>query len=60
MSPPQGTACPGCEAPAGILIGDQALCLNFDCHVFMWNMLQTLEELAADIKVIDLSFREDS
>jgi len=58
MSTPQGLACPGCGEHATYLIGDhQALCGNESCCILMWDPAKTLEELAADIHLIDPPWR---
>lgn len=58
---PVGTDCPLCGDQAGAVPCDeQAFCFNLDCDIFTWNPKLTRDELAEGMKVIDLSFLEDS
>lgn len=54
---PAGLSCPGCEQPPRYLMdrGTQAFCGTAECHVITWNPTMTLEELADDIGMIDMS-----
>lgn len=46
-------SCPGCGQPPKFQLGDQAFCGNDGCHVLMWNPTMTLDQLAADVQLID-------
>lgn len=49
--------CPYCDQPPAFVLdeGRQAFCGNEECHVLAWNPTQTVEELEAHRKVVDLS-----
>ena len=50
-----GLNCPGCgHLTVFVISGSQAFCGNDDCAILMWDPAKTIDELAADLKVIDL------
>lgn len=54
---PIGNHCPGCGQHAYIITngGELAFCRNDKtCHVLTWNPTQSVNEIAANSKVIDL------
>jgi hypothetical protein len=54
---PAGLKCPGCGEQPVLLMGGgtQAFCGTDDCPWFTWDPTKTIEQLLAEVKVIDLS-----
>ena len=52
---PVGLLCPNCNQAPSLVVGPtQVFCGNNDCNVLAWNPQLTLDELAADTKLVDL------